>query len=120
MNNKAKYWWLNFDRKNVYFSKMTTLQQERKDKQKGMHVHHIIPQFLFNKKNPEEFAYCESDENKVFLTLNEHIEAHQLFNQLYPSKQVKKLTVLCYFFKIIKMKRYVFGSKKVRVLFMLI
>ena len=47
-----------------------------------IHEHHIIPRHWFS-NTPEHIAYCESNENKIFLTLADHIKAHELLYILY-------------------------------------
>jgi hypothetical protein len=54
-----------------------------------MHVHHIIPKHWFNHDSQAEKLYCESEENLIYLSLADHIKAHELLYEIYKRPQDK-------------------------------
>lgn len=48
------------------------------------HVHHIIPVYVFrNATDPEDLIFKESPENRIYLSLEDHLEAHRLLYEIY-------------------------------------
>lgn len=90
-NNSKERWWLLINRDNSYFDFIERCKVKAKNLVKtnkgDVHVHHILPIFLFNKKDPEERAYMDSEENKVLLTVQDHIEAHSQRYNVYQDRR---------------------------------
>lgn len=51
-----------------------------------IHIHHIIPRYLL-KDTPEEKEYCDTPENLIELSVEDHITAHQLYYAINPTPQ---------------------------------
>ena len=53
------------------------------------HVHHIIPQYIFNSKlaTDEDKAFMSSPENLIVLSRDDHIKAHELLYEVYGNRQ---------------------------------
>ena len=47
-----------------------------------IHCHHIIPKYWFN-DNPKYKDYMNSDVNLIFLTLENHIKAHEILYDIF-------------------------------------
>jgi hypothetical protein len=54
-----------------------------------MHTHHIIPEYVFNHSaaTPADLEFKNSQKNLVFLSIEDHIIAHQLLYEVYGNKQ---------------------------------
>jgi hypothetical protein len=74
-------WWITLDRNNEYFNFIESRRKIRLGNQEK-HEHHIIPRHWFN-DTPEEQAYCNSKENLIYLSIPDHIKAHQLLFKIY-------------------------------------
>lgn len=90
MNNNFK-WWDLLDKNNLYFRFIQKCKLlANKDKESGvkMQLHHIIPKHML-KKTPEGREFCESQENLIYLSLDNHIRAHKILYKLYRKKADK-------------------------------
>lgn len=54
----------------------------------SLHLHHVIPNYYFN-DNPDDEAFRNCKSNLVFLTLADHIRAHEILYQLYKDPRDK-------------------------------
>lgn len=85
-------WFLTFfDEENIYTAfiencRSKTYLVNPDDPLTAIHSHHILPKHLL-KDTDEEQIYCNSSENLIDLSISDHIRAHELFLQLYPSPQ---------------------------------
>jgi hypothetical protein len=68
--------------------------QTKKNSSTELHLHHILPKHLFDLSDPEEQLYCESEENKVLLSIEDHITAHMLLYTIYRHPQDKGAVLL--------------------------
>lgn len=89
LKKNDKFWFKRFYEKNAYFDFIDNCCQKNKTiisdetVEGSIHIHHIIPKYLL-KDTKEEIEYCDSKENLISLSLNNHIKAHILFNYNFP------------------------------------
>jgi hypothetical protein len=81
--------WKNFDRNNASFKFIEECRSKTYDRSGRLHQHqhHIIPKSMFDQSSPEHRASCESPENLIQLSLEDHIKAHQLLYEIYQRPQ---------------------------------
>lgn len=80
-------WWFLLDRTNKYFTFIKECRSKKYDDGATLHKHHIIPRYWFCGTSKEELAYCDSQENLVILSLEDHIRAHELLYEIYGRPQ---------------------------------
>lgn len=74
----------NVDRNNSYFEFIENCKAKIYPKGEPMHVHHIIPAYVFNKtEDPEHKGFQDSSDNLIKLSLEDHIRAHELLYEIY-------------------------------------
>lgn len=88
---------LNFDtwknntlnRDNQYFNFIKECKSLTYSPGTPLHCHHIIPQYVFNNKraNQADHDFKDSQDNIVFLTLENHLKAHALLFEIYGNRQ---------------------------------
>jgi hypothetical protein len=83
-------WWLYLDKNNRYFEFIEDCRKKIYKEGEILHKHHIIPKYWFKTKEPEALAYCESEENFISLSLEDHTKAHKLLYEMYKNKQDKR------------------------------
>ena len=77
------YWFDTFkQRKNAYFDFIHSCRTKEYPSETRMHLHHIIPKFMLN-VTQEEKNYCDTAENVILLSVDDHRTAHSLFADLY-------------------------------------
>ena len=76
------------DRNNQYFSFIESCRKKQYSEGTTLHMHHIIPQYVFG-KNPsiKDLAFRDSIHNVLSLSLADHIIAHDLLYQIYGNPQ---------------------------------
>lgn len=89
-----KQWWYGFDRTSTYFIFIESCRKKKYDMNKELNVHHIIPKHWFDNGNLEELGYCESIENKIILSVEDHIKAHELLYEAYRRPQDRGAVLL--------------------------
>jgi len=92
-NTNAKQWWHSYDKTNFYFQFIENCKNKKYENTE-LHTHHIIPKYLFDPLNSEEQIYCESEENKIFLSVEDHMVAHMIFYAIYQNLQDKGAVLL--------------------------
>lgn len=79
-------WWYLFERNNNYFSFIDSCRGKIYTNGE-VHKHHIIPKYWFREKTTEEIQYCDSEENLISLSREDHIKAHELLYEIYKNPQ---------------------------------
>ena len=90
----TKQWFLVFkneDKDNEYFTFIQNCQNKEYTVDKDnplteLHIHHIIPKYLLQDTD-EERDFCNSKENLIELSIEDHILAHKILAKLYPNPQ---------------------------------
>lgn len=82
-------WWLYLDKNNCYFKFIEDCHKKIYKESEIIHKHHIIPKHRFKTEDTEALAYCESEENLISLSLEDHKKAHELLYEVYKNEQDK-------------------------------
>ena len=92
LNSKT---WKTLERNNLYFQFIDECRNKEYSPDTKMHIHHIIPKYVFG-KNPsaEDIKYMDSLENVVVLSVDDHVKAHELLYTLYGNNQDKGAALL--------------------------
>lgn len=87
--------WQKLDRNNEYFSFIESCRQKTYSERTTLHMHHIIPQYVFGRTpSVEDLAFRNSVHNVLSLSLADHIIAHELLYQIYGNTQDRGATLL--------------------------
>lgn len=89
MQLNLTYWFYN---ENAYLNFINECRTKPIQEETEYHIHHIVPKHWI-RNIPDERQFCESPENLIQLSLNDHIQAHQLLYDLY-KKPMDKAAVL--------------------------
>ncbi len=82
------------NRNNSYFKFINDCFKKRYGKESKMHMHHIIPQYVFKGGSDEDLSFMNSPPNVIELSLEDHILAHSLLFEIYGNLQDKGATYL--------------------------
>ena len=86
------------DTSNRYFEHLSRCSEGLKkyDEKEEKQMHHIIPQYVFNKSSAtdEDLAFRDSTDNLIELSTEDHILAHELLYEVYGNIQDKGATKL--------------------------
>lgn len=77
------------DPENAYFKHIEHCRQKTYDSDVQTHVHHIIPEYVFNNSaaTPADLEFKNCPENLIFLSIEDHIIAHELLYEIYGNPQ---------------------------------
>lgn len=82
------------NRNNSYFEFIKDCINKQYEKEIKMHMHHIIPQYVFNGGSAEDLSFMDSPQNVVELSVEDHITAHSLLFEIYGNLQDQGATCL--------------------------
>jgi hypothetical protein len=76
------------DKNNEYFDFIYKCSKKEYGEE-DTHMHHIIPQYVFNGGSLDDLAFMDSAENAIELSVADHIKAHELLYKVYGNPQDK-------------------------------
>lgn len=82
---EKEFWFQHFQNEynQCYFEFIESCKNKNYSETTQMHTHHIIPKYLL-KSTPEESYFCDSKQNLILLSIEDHLTAHEIFANLYP------------------------------------
>ncbi len=75
------------NRSNSYFKFIKDCLKKQYGEESKMHMHHIIPQYVFKGGSAEDYNFMNSPQNVIELSLEDHILAHSLLFEIYGNLQ---------------------------------
>nr|QUO99044.1 putative HNH homing endonuclease [Oedogonium sp. 260-2_chl]QUO99082.1 putative HNH homing endonuclease [Oedogonium sp. 260-2_chl] len=87
---EGEFWFLHFQNEynQSFFDFIESCKNKQYSETAQMHLHHIIPKYLL-KSTPEETYFCDSRQNLILISIEDHVIAHEIFAELYPNHQNK-------------------------------